>query len=322
MVREIGCLTQQPVEIVDLLWRIEAVRLRGPAVAADTPAIHPRWCARSGDIDQQDGTLVLAAETIRLRRAGVVDALADGERPVPVAEREIIEPREFRAARIDQVLRLSLATAEALDRAVGEADADQAGLRLGPVHPAREVSRLTRALQRRRQDHGVANAMRLRFEMEHHVSGQSLRAGPVPEALRPVRVMVARQHVPAQGHMLAHPLQRFAERTLRGRLMLVEVARDEDVGGALGCGQRRDGADHVEPGLLQHRLLVLEAPEDLADLPVGRVDETHRPVRNRGRRWTGARPKATAGRRDPRTGTGGAPQRLSEGPVRGGDLSP
>ncbi len=104
--------------------------------------------------------------------------------------------------------------------------------------------------------------------------------------------------------------------------MLVKVARDEDVGRALGCGQRRNGADHVEPGLLQHRLLVLEAPEDLADLPVGRVDETHRPVRNRGRRWTAARPKATAGRRSIRTGTGGAAQWLSKDAAREGDLSP
>ena len=185
------------------------------------------------------------------------------------------EPSALRPARVDRIRRLAVAV-EADDRAVGEADADEPRGALGPVHPGGKVAALGLAGEHGRQQHGgVAERHRLRCEVQVDVGGRARRRDAVPDALRPVRVVVAGDEVPGHARECPHALERLAQGLRRRRLAVVDVAGDEDVRGPLRQRQPADRLDRIEPRPLQHRLAVAELPERLADLPVGGMDEAH-----------------------------------------------
>ena len=118
---------------------------------------------------------------------------------------------------------------------MGEADADEPRRALRPVHPGGEIAAIGLAGEHGRQQHGgIAERHRCRRQMQVYVVRRAGRRHPVPDALRPVRVVVAGDHVPGDAREGSHPLQRLAQGLRRRRLAVVDVAGDEDVAGLLG----------------------------------------------------------------------------------------
>ena len=102
---------------------------------------------------------------------------------------------------------------------------------------------------------------------------------PVPEAVRPIGVVIARHDVPGQRVQCAHALDRLEQRAIGEAVVIVQIARDQHGESAMRLRQAADRRDRLEPRLLQqaHGGIVDEA-EDLADLPVGGVDQPQSPV--------------------------------------------
>src|SRR5262249_1889203 len=72
-----------------------------------------------------------------------------------------------------------------------------------------------------------------------------------------------------------HPLDRRAQRERIGRVAVVNVPRNEDVPNALAFGMRTKTLDRRKPRLPQRLFFGAELLEDLADLPIGGMDDSH-----------------------------------------------
>ena len=122
--------------------------------------------------------------------------------------------------------------------------------------------------------------------MQAHVGGQAVARDAVPQAVRPVGVVVAGHDVPGDRVQRAHPLDRLEQRAVGEAVLVVQVARDQHRCYAVRLREAADRRDRLEPCLLQqaHGGIVDEA-EDLADLPVGSVDQPQSPVLEARRRW-------------------------------------
>ena len=115
---------------------------------------------------------------------------------MPVAERQIIEAGLLRASGVQQDTRLAR-RAEALNRAVGEADANDTGTRLAIVHPSGRIARDVARAKRARQQLGPLPERCHRGLM---VDADVLRwpefLEAAPQAVRRRRIMIAGQQVP------------------------------------------------------------------------------------------------------------------------------
>ena len=160
------------------------------------------------------------------------------------------------------------------DGAVREPDAEGAGRRRRAVHPRRNIVELAFAEERRReQECIVAERKRRRREMEVDVRRKPELRDAVPDALGTMRIVVAGQQVPVNIGERLHALDRRAQRVRVGSLAVVNVAGDEDVVNAIALGVRAEALDGGKTRLPQRLFLGAELLEDLADLPVGGMNE-------------------------------------------------
>ena len=211
-------------------------------------------------------------EALGLGGAGVPGAGADAELAVPVAEGEEGEAGGLGTVGRDQALVAVLA--EALHRAVGEADAQRAGGRRDLRHSGGEVAAGTALRAGRGQEEGAGRHLD-RFGREQRPDvRRRLASDPLPEVARREAVVVAGQQPPAEPRIGGHRVQRLAQRCRRRGLAVEAVAGDEDVGDAVGAGGGGEAADAGVAGLAQAAAQVLgEAAEGLAEMQVGGVQE-------------------------------------------------
>ena len=162
------------------------------------------------------------------------------------------------------------------DGAVREPDAERAGRRHRAVHPCGNIVELAFAEKRRRQKKSiVVERKRRRREVEVDVGRQPELRDAIPHALGTVRIVVAGQQVPVNIGERLHALDRRAQRVRVGSLAVVNVAGDEDVMNAIALGVRAESLDGRETRLPQRLFLGAELFEDLADLPIGGMNESH-----------------------------------------------
>ena len=162
---------------------------------------------------------------------------------------------------IDRVGRLAPGT-KTNDRTVRDTYADRAGRRLGPIHPFCEVGALGLACQRRRQEHGAwAEIYRLGLEMQVNIRWQTTLQYPIPDAFRPMGVMVSWQHMPLDIAKPAHSLQRLKQGPRRRRLGVVNITGHQNVGCPFLRREPPDILDRDQAGLPQHAFPVAELLE-------------------------------------------------------------
>ena len=97
----------------------------------------------------------------------------------------------------------------------------------------------------------------------------------IPQAFRTVRIMVAGQQMPMNVGKRLHALDRRAKRMRIGSLAVLNVAGNKNVMNAVALGNRAKTFDGRETRLPQRFFLGAEFLEDLADLPVGGMNEPH-----------------------------------------------
>src|SRR5258708_4092050 len=73
-----------------------------------------------------------------------------------------------------------------------------------------------------------------------------------------------------------HALDRRAQRDWAWRLVVVDIASDQNVSGAIRSGEVAETFDRNETRLTQSLFLGAKLFEDFSDLPVGLLNESHR----------------------------------------------
>ena len=148
---------------------------------------------------------------------------------MPVAERQIIEPGPARAIRRDHVGG-DRVFRKALDRAMGEADADGALRRRRAVHPFGEVAaRPARRAGRGQQDDVCGQADRASASSPARHCPAHHAAGRAPQLLRQQRIVIAGQQDPAQRRIGPSRPAPAADIGRRRRLGVECIAGEQDV---------------------------------------------------------------------------------------------
>ena len=125
---ESGKLLQQGVEVAR---HMQVGRQQMPVELADRQRRDLGLGARRGDLHQQRLAGVVGLEAIGFGRAGVPGAGVDALAAVPVAQRQVVETGAGGAVRRQRIGRVDAFGQDALHAAVAQADAQQAGRRLG-----------------------------------------------------------------------------------------------------------------------------------------------------------------------------------------------
>ena len=235
---------------------------------------HRRRLGRgAGERDDERAGRARVLEAVGLGGAGVPGALADPELAVPVAEGEEGEAGGLGPVGRDQ--RRVAVLAEALHRAVGEADAQRAGGRRGLGHAGGEVAAGPALRAGRGQEDRRPGAI---STGAGESSGRTF--GGASRAIRSQRSPAARlSWLPGSSHQRRPGSAAIACSAWRsvagdGRLRVEAVAGDEDVGDAVGAGRGGEAGDAGVAGLAQAAAQVLgEAAEGLAEVQVGGVQE-------------------------------------------------
>ena len=113
-----------------------------------------------------------------------------------------------------------------------------------------------------------------RFGMRVDVVGQATPSELVPESIGLVRIMVPWQQMPLYGGVSSHSLDDLVAREGGGSCVVVKITRDQCVARVVLLSEFADARDRLQPRQLEpaHRGIIDEA-KDLADLPVGGMDE-------------------------------------------------
>ena len=247
-----------------------------PAVLPAGDGRNPGLPARAVQLHQQGLAGVVGLETVGFRRAGVPAALIHLSGAVPVAQGQVIEPGLHGAAGGDGVGRVDAVGQDALHAAVGQADARQAGRRFGAGKPLGEIGVGDALGERRRQDGQRRGSHNQRLGLQ--AQGDVGRHRPQPHSPRPHRfgeagVVVAGNHQPRPGKA-GHGVKQAVDGLVGHALGVEHVTRHQDGIDALIRGQPGQALDGGETGFGQNGGLVgFELPEELADLPVGGVQE-------------------------------------------------
>ena len=159
---------------------------------------------------------------------------------------------------------------------MSQADTDQVGFVNLIVHPGGRVIERTTMLERsRKQDGGILlDDGGGRFGMRVNVVRQATFSKLVPQSIGLVRIMVSRQQMPLYGGVSTHSLDDLVARVGRGSCMVIDIARHQYMAHVVLVGEISDARDRIQPRQLEpaHRGIIDEA-KDLADLPVGSMDE-------------------------------------------------
>ena len=279
--------------------------LLAPVEAADGKRPDLGQRARCRELDEQRLAAALDAEIVDLGGARIPAARPDPLQAMPVAERQIVKPRALRTGGVDQVGLAPRIGAEGADRAVGEADPEHVRRRRRLVHPEGRIRKRAPPDKRRRQElrltAGQGDGRRL--EVDPDIVRQPSAQHALPGPTRLMRVVVAGDDMPAHVRNGAHALERLAERPVLGAREIVNVARDQhDRRRLLQC-QAAKRRDRLQARRLQHaRGRIVDESENLANLPVGGVDEAHGQTpecNSRERRLRPPSTPATGKRRDP-----------------------
>ena len=273
--RKFGLAAQALVEIGKRPFVVEPLRAGDPAIGPGHERRNRRRCAGAGDLDEQSRALLLSSRAVGFRRSGVPNRRSDLQRAMPVAKRKIVELGFGGARGIDGIGGFALVP-EIDDGAVREPDAQGAGRRHRAVHPRRNIIELGFAEERRReQECIVAERKRGRREVEVDVRRKPELRDAIPDALGTMRIVVAGQQVPVHIGERLHAFDRRAQRVRVGSLAVVNVAGNEDVVNAIARGVCTEALDGGKTRVPQRLFLGAELLEDLADLPVGGMNDLH-----------------------------------------------
>ena len=113
------------------------------------------------------------------------------------------------------------------------------------VHAGGRVTQRVPPGQYRRHQDGIADRLRLRGEMQMHVRRHAGALQPVPQAVRRVRVVVARDQVPFDRRELPHALDRLPQRAVAGVRHVIDVAGHQHRRRTLRLGEPAKPADHL-----------------------------------------------------------------------------
>ena len=226
---------------------------------------------RDRDGEAQAAAIVL--EPVPFRRAGVVRALAHAPTAMPVAEREVIEPRRRRPVRRND-LRAPVLAREGLDRPMREADADVPLGRLGILHPCGQVAPREAA----RGGGGQEGDPRREFHRLGPVEKTDVRGRvppePLPERLRREAVVVPGNDPPPDPGLRSHRVERLPHDLVRGRLGIEEIAGDQHMCRAVRPRRLNQRPQDVAARGGQNAAHLLgQIAEPAAKMEVGGVDE-------------------------------------------------
>lgn len=111
--------------------------------------------------------------------------------------------------------------------------------------------------------------------MQMHIIGKADGHDPLPCTTRQVRIMIAGYQMPGHGRKAAHDLEWLRKGFRVRSLLVIDVARNQHRPRVLGDGELADLGDRIQPRLLQERHdAIAGKSEDLADMPIGCVDQT------------------------------------------------
>ena len=247
-----------------------------PAVLPGGHRLHAGQGAGAVEFHQQRLPGVVGLEAVGLGRAAVPGAGVDAARAVPVAQRQVVEPRARCAVGRDRVGRVDVLGQHALHRAVRDADAQPARRCLGAVEPGREIA-VRVALRQRRAQQGQALRGQLhhaRLQRQVHVGRHRAQPrGVAPHALGQRRVVVAGDQHPGAG-VARERVEQAPDAACRHGLRVEHVAGHDHRVHRVLRGQRGQAFDGGVAGLGQrHGVLGVEAGVQAADLPVGGVQQ-------------------------------------------------
>ena len=235
--------------------------------------------ARPVQLDQQHVAGVVGAEAIGLGRARVPGPRGDLERAMPVAQRQIVEPRAGRPLRRRSgwARRRPRADGPPPSRAPGRRARRPTGVATPSIQAVRSSERTPRGQRRRQHDEPAVGRARSApaASASDHVGGPAQALQPAPDAFGQRRrrdCPAAAPRAPAKPRIAASA---WTMVRIRHEIGVEHITGDQDGRRPVrGRRARRSAAHRLEAGLAQQRADVArQVVERLAELPVGGVEQ-------------------------------------------------